>query len=201
MNIKKSADHRIFFVGDSFTQGVGDPEYRGWVGRVAAAAYAKNYDVTVYNLGVRRDTSRDILARWEAECDVRYRINCEHYVVFSFGANDMAEESGNTRISQHESLENFSKIISEAKKKYNVCVIGSPPGGDRDHDKRILDLCGGYENYAAKLGVPYIPTTAKLMADPIWLQSVKQVDGIHPGAEGYELIAELVLGSPQWWFS
>lgn len=39
----------VCFVGDSFVAGFGDPEHRGWVGRVAAGSAA-----TVYNLGIRR---------------------------------------------------------------------------------------------------------------------------------------------------
>ena len=56
-------DLRVVFVGDSFVAGVGDPEGRGWVGRVVAAAHAAGLPLTAYNLGVRRETSADVLAR------------------------------------------------------------------------------------------------------------------------------------------
>ena len=58
---------RICFVGDSFVNGTGDPECLGWPGRICAAARRAGHDVTYYNLGVRRDTSGDVQARWELE--------------------------------------------------------------------------------------------------------------------------------------
>ena len=54
---------RILAFGDSFVAGVGDPAHQGWLGR----ALAGRPEVTVYNLGVRGDTSADILRRWAAE--------------------------------------------------------------------------------------------------------------------------------------
>jgi acyl-CoA thioesterase I len=91
----RRGDHRVCFVGDSFVQGTGDTAGGGWVRRVTAAAAGAGCDITAYNLGVRRDTSADIAARWQAECDARLRAECSPYLVFSFGANDMiADGSG-----------------------------------------------------------------------------------------------------------
>ena len=52
-------DVRVCVLGDSFTAGVGDPTGAGWVGPVAAAARRSGWELTVYGLGVRRDTSVD----------------------------------------------------------------------------------------------------------------------------------------------
>ena len=54
---------RLCVFGDSFVNGTGDPERLGWLGRAGAGAR----DVTVYNLGMRGDTSADIRGRWRAE--------------------------------------------------------------------------------------------------------------------------------------
>lgn len=56
-------DIRICFVGDSFVNGIGDERALGWAGRLCAAANARGVPVTYYNLGVRRNTSKDILLR------------------------------------------------------------------------------------------------------------------------------------------
>ncbi len=48
---------RICFIGDSITNGYGDPEYRGWPAFLSAAARRGGSDITAYNLGVRGDTS------------------------------------------------------------------------------------------------------------------------------------------------
>ena len=50
------------------TQGTCDPDYLGWPDRVAQAARKAGYDLTGYNLGIRRETSRDMLKRWAQEC-------------------------------------------------------------------------------------------------------------------------------------
>src|SRR3954465_12905136 len=64
-------DLRICFVGDSFVAGIGDPLCHGWAGRLTARTIADGQPLTSYNLGVRRQTSSDILTRWQYECDRR----------------------------------------------------------------------------------------------------------------------------------
>ena len=56
---------RIGFVGDSITHGTGDETLLGWTYRVGQTEAAKGHDVTVYNLGIRADTSALVEARWE----------------------------------------------------------------------------------------------------------------------------------------
>lgn len=192
-------DHRICFIGDSFVQGTCDPECRGWAGRVSAAARAAGFDVTAYNLGVRGDTSRDVSARWEAECSARFKGDCSSYVVFSFGANDMTDEQGALRVSETESVANFSSIISGARDKYKVLVVGPLPVGKPAQDKRILRLSGLYELKAAEIKVPYLPIAGTLAANSLWLREVAANDGSHPGAAGYDLVASIVLAWPSWW--
>ena len=62
---------RICFIGDSITNGYGDPEYRGWLAFLSAAARRDGADITAYNLGVRSDTSSMIGARWRQEAVAR----------------------------------------------------------------------------------------------------------------------------------
>jgi len=196
----RRGDHRICFVGDSFVQGTGDAAGGGWVGRVAAAAVAAGYDVTAYNLGVRRDTSADIAARWQAECDARLRAECSPYLVFSFGANDMAAEDESLRVPMPASLENFRNILNEARARCPLLVVGPPPVGEADQDTRIIALCATYALLAAELGVPYLPLAESLASDPGWQRAVAAGDGTHPDASGYALVAERVLQWPAWWF-
>ena len=73
------------FIGDSFVQGIGDPEYRGWVGRVLAAT---RDDVTAFNLGIRRNTSEDVLRRCWHEVLPRTLPEADNRLVISFGSND-----------------------------------------------------------------------------------------------------------------
>ncbi|MDQ9170405.1 GDSL-type esterase/lipase family protein [Oxalobacteraceae bacterium R-40] len=193
-------DHRICFVGDSFTQGTCDPECRGWVGRVAAAGRTAGFDLTAYNLGVRRDTSRDVLARWLLECEVRFRFECAKYVVFSFGTNDTKIEEGKQRIERNESLANFRAILTPARSMYQCTVIGPVPVGDAAQNERVLELCSELERESAALGIPYLPVAQRLLTNTRWLDEVRSNDGSHPGAEGYAALAAMVLDWREWWF-
>ncbi len=198
--MQHQGDHRICFVGDSFVQGTCDPECRGWVGRVAAAAWAAGYHVTAYNLGIRRDTSRDILARWEAECTARFRSGGTPYLFFAFGANDMTSEAGTLRVPEAESIANFQTLVSSACARFPLLVMGPLPVGDPAQDARILNLCGHYAQAAAALAIPYLPLAAQLIDNPIWQHEIAANDGSHPGAAGYALIADHLLAWSAWWF-
>nr|QQZ50592.1 hypothetical protein JKL49_03490 [Phenylobacterium glaciei] len=54
---------RLIAFGESFVQGAGDPDHLGWVGR----AISGRREISLYNLGIRRETSTQLLARWEGE--------------------------------------------------------------------------------------------------------------------------------------
>ncbi len=197
--MQHQGDHRICFVGDSFVQGTCDPECRGWVGRVGAAAQARGFHVTAYNLGIRRDTSRDILARWEAECAARLQMGTP-YLFFAFGANDMTSEAGALRVPEAESIVNFQTLVSNARTRYPLLVMGPLPVGDPAQDARILTLCSHYAQTAADLALPYLPLATHLIDNPIWQREIAANDGSHPGAAGYDLIADHLLAWAAWWF-
>ena len=69
---------RICFVGESFVNGTGDPDCLGWAGRICVNANRKGYEITYYNLGVRRETSSELKNRWLTE--VSYRLPKEYDV-------------------------------------------------------------------------------------------------------------------------
>lgn len=196
-----AGDHRICFIGDSFVQGTTDADCLGWAGRVAAAARKSGYDLTAYNLGVRRDTSADIVKRWQAECTMRLPDGCSPYLVFSFGANDMTTEGGTLRVSLADSIANFRGIISKAAALFPTLVIGPLPVSDAAQDKRIQELCRFYAQTAKELGVPYLPLADEMVGNPAWIRAVAAGDGTHPDASGYALIAGRVQQWPAWWFS
>ena len=66
-----AAPIRVCFFGDSFVNGTGDDACLGWVGRACAAGRRNGMDLTCYNLGIRGDTSADVLRRWEHEARAR----------------------------------------------------------------------------------------------------------------------------------
>jgi lysophospholipase L1-like esterase/N-acetylglutamate synthase-like GNAT family acetyltransferase len=193
-------DIRICFIGDSFTAGVGDPEALGWVGRVMANAQARGHNLTAYNLGVRRETSADILRRWRRECEPRVMPGTEMRVVFCFGANDTALDNGHRRLTLQQSLANTRALLREAKTRYPTLLIGPPPVADAAHDERIDELSRELAKVAREENVPCLDVFTPLMATALWREEAIANDGSHPRSGGYKELAELVTGWPQWWF-
>ena len=191
-------DIRICYVGDSFVNGTGDPAKLGWSGRLSANSQNKDLDITHYNLGVRRETSDDILKRWESECQARLPETSQNKVVFSFGVNDTVIENGVRRVSLEKSVENAKAILLAATKKYDVIMIGLPPVDDDEHNKSIKELDRSYHELCKALDIPYLSIFSKLYHDPIWREEIALNDGAHPRDKGYEILANFIENWHGW---
>lgn len=188
---------RACFVGDSFTAGVGDPEGLGWVGRVTAAIRQQGIDFTPYNLGIRRNTSRDIAARWQAECATRLVANQPRRIIFCSGVNDCATEDGQPRVTSDESLALCRQMWQQARDMAPVMVFGPPPVTDFCHDglpQRIKALSNAQQALCQSLGIPFLPLAETLEQNGPWMGELRSGDGAHPGAGGYRQWAALALG-------
>lgn len=192
------ADVRICFVGDSFTQGTGDETYLGWPGRICASARARGHTITAYNLGIRRETTADILARWRAEVTPRLAPGIDGRVVLSFGANDATIENGQWRVAPDQSEANARRLISEARASYPVLVVGLPPAPESDKTARHAELAARYARVCQELSVPFLDILEPIQGVEAWWREVAAGDGIHPGAGGYAALARLVEAWPAW---
>jgi acyl-CoA thioesterase I len=187
-------DLRVMFVGDSTVAGVGDPAGQGWVGRALAGAFAAGMPLTAYNLGVRRDTSADVLARWQAEVGARLAPGADCRVVFSFGTNDATVEHGARRVPEEQSLANLALAIDGAAALgLPTLIVGPAPVEEPEHRDRIVALSGAFARLAAERGVPYLEVVHALSEDPTWAREAREGDGAHPASGGYSLLAELVM--------
>lgn len=197
--VAASAIMRICFIGDSFINGTGDPDCLGWVGRVCAQARRRGVDLTVYNLGIRRDTSRDIAARWRAEALARQPAEVPGLLVFSFGVNDSCEDTpGTQRVAPACSLDTARTLLAEAAALRPTLMVGPPPIDDDAVNARTRVLSDRLGDVCAELGVPYLPIFAALEDIPVWRHEAAAGDGAHPGAGGYQALADLVAAWPQW---
>jgi len=193
-------DVRICYIGDSFVKGTGDSKKLGWVGRLSLMSQNSKREITHYNLGVRGDTSADILARWEREAHVRlpnFSINC---VVFSFGVNDTIVENSRTRVSLVDSMKNAREILGIAKVKYNVLMVGPPPIYDEYQNARIKAYDEAYATVCQMLEVDYLSIFDILIENSIWMEELKLNDHAHPRDGGYELLSRYIYNSNSWWF-
>lgn len=191
-------DIRICFLGDSFVNGTGDETALGWAGRLCADAHSRGIPVTYYNLGIRRNTSRDILHCWETECSLRLPDGCDGRIVLSCGVNDTVIENGSVRVRPEESCANVSEILGGAK-KYKILMVGPPPVDEDEQNGRIKALSQSYAQEANNLGVTYIDLFSALASDTAYRREVSSNDGSHPRSGGYTKMAQIVSASPGWW--
>lgn len=187
-------DVRVTLFGDSMVAGVADPAGLGWVGHLVAAAFAMQLSVTAYNLGVRRDTSADVLARWQTELEPRLSAEADCRVVFSFGANDTTYQDGRPRVDAAASVENLELALAGARRRsLPVLVVGPPPINDDAQQERISELSSAFREVAARRDIPYVDIADALRSSREWRRELDDGDGAHPGRSGYALIAGLVV--------
>ena len=186
-------DVRICVLGDSYVVGVGDLTGQGWVGHVALAARLRRQDLTVYNLGVRHDTSVDVSRRWFGEVRSRLKDGDVFGVVFAFGLNDVDVRSGERRVPRSRTLAVLGKMLDDAHgARWATFVVGPPPVADIETMRRIDDLATGMGEVCAAREVPFVDVTAALSCDEIWSQEVAAGDAYHPSTRGYERLAALL---------
>jgi lysophospholipase L1-like esterase len=185
---------RILAFGDSFMLGAGDPYHLGWIGRTVLG----RADVTLYNLGVRRETSGDIAARWRREAATRMGTDEPLRLVFSFGCNDCALEEGDLRVGPADTLKNAQAILSEAASICPVLLVGPPPVPEPLQRARIASIGDALRILAGQVGVRYIDVFTALRQSGVWEAEASEGDGAHPGADGYQQMADLVMTHPAW---
>jgi lysophospholipase L1-like esterase len=192
------ASIRISFIGDSLVAGTGDEEFVGWPGRLAKAALQRGHDVTTYNLGVRANTSADILARWRREAEARIASGQDNHLVFQFGVNDTKEDGGKRIVSPEQAIAQAQAILSDAKAWLPTLMVGPPPVIDETRNARIADMSARLEALCGEIGVPYFSTFEKLGLSRIWKNAVTDGDGVHPVGAGYSEWAKFIDAWPDW---
>jgi len=206
---------RIGFVGDSITHGTGDETLLGWPYRAGQAEVARGHDVTVYNLGIRADTSGLVAERWEAECRARLKPSFACATIFAIGINDSAHEKSDAldgrRIELGHSLEIIGGMLAKAEEFGPALWVGPTPvveammpitrlpGVIYDfRNDAIGEYNRAYVEMAAALGVPYLDLFTPLSVDPAWDAALRKSDGLHPNAQGYELMAARIADWAGW---
>ncbi len=202
---------RICFIGDSITNGYGDPEYRGWPALLSAQARRVGADITVYNLGVRSDTSSMIRKRWREEAMARLPAEMSAALVFAFGINDCARIDDVRRVEPAQSMENAEAILSQAKVWLPTIFVGPTPiDGARAtpqflpgkkleiRNDLITDMNVRLESLCGEIGVTDVDVMTPLGQAADWRAAMAAGDGVHPTAEGYAIIARLIGANAAW---
>ncbi len=187
----------FYFFGDSVTLGVNDAPAGGWVSRLAGKAAQAGLSVppdTFYNMGVRRNSSRMILERWEAEFNARVMDGVPSYLLFCFGTVDMAAPKGFPNIPVGESAANAREILLKAKNCGSVALVSAPPVADAEHCQRLDTLCTAYAAICAAIDVPFVDIFHPLLKNG-YVNDLS--DGVHPGPSGNDMIASALLQAPE----
>lgn len=198
---------RVCFIGDSLTLGTGDDDFLGWPGRVMARERQAGHDVTLYNLGIRADTTTMIESRWQAEAAARLKPEHNCALIFSFGCNDMTMDNGGLRNTPEDACASARRMITTAKAWLPTLWISPPPVNDDDmpttnnrymSSSRNAQLSDMFEVIADDLGVPYLDLFTPLAASAEWPSYYIKGDGVHPTRDGYATMAEHIVGWDAW---
>jgi acyl-CoA thioesterase-1 len=183
-------DIALVFIGDSYTAGYGDPKGWGWVTRVLGRIPRAEADVTAYNLGVRGDSSGDVLARWRTECPPRWKDRPERRLVIGVGSNDVRQGMSTAR-----SRLNLANVLDDAAATgISTFVVGPPPVLDDAVNARLEIVVEAQADVCNRRRVPYVDCFAPLLSHEQWTSDLSaSPDGVHPGQAGYGLLAWLVV--------
>ena len=201
---------RIYFFGDSITLGANDSQKMGWPGRLTQGLMQDERAVATYNLGINGDTSQHIRARWRLELEARNR-NATGLLVFAFGFNDASiAEDGEVQVSLTDSIENARAIITEAQQVSKLLWIGPTPLDESVNpmvtpyaswqmsNLTLAEYDQAYANLAESLAIPYLQLFPEFLHSSRYLAALNAGDKVHPGDDGYQLIAERVANWKSW---
>ena len=201
---------RIFCFGDSITLGCNDSQGLGWPGRLCRGLKHGEYHVATYNLGVNGDTSLDIETRWLAEAAARSR-NSPGLLLFAFGFNDAAKADGASfQVDFAASVAAARRIMNAARTVSEVLWIGPTPLDESVNPMQTEYACwdmrnadierydAGYARLAADIGIDYLQLYPDFLHNPRFQAALTAGDKVHPGDDGYALIAEQIAAWDKW---
>jgi lysophospholipase L1-like esterase len=121
-------------------------------------------------------------------------------LLFSFGANDCcAGPNGKgVRVSASDTLLNTDAILGEASAWRPTLMVGPPPVGDAETDRRIAALSWAFGELCARMGVPYLPLFDVVARSRSWAFEVAAGDGAHPNGGGYADVAIAFMDWGPW---
>lgn len=171
---------KLVVLGDSLSAGLGLPGPAAFPARLQKALNDKGIDVDITNAGVSGDTAsggRDRLD-WSVPQGTRA-------VIVELGAND-ALRGIDPKITRQA----LSDIVSRLKARgiaVMLCGMLAPPNYGSDYAQRFDAI---YPDLAKSFAVPLYPFFLNGVAADAKLN---QADGIHPTAEGVDVIVKNIL--------
>jgi acyl-CoA thioesterase-1 len=170
---------KIVALGDSVTAGLGLVETQTFPYLLQRKIDHEGYEFEVENAGVTGDTSAGGLRRldWALQGEVRV-------LIVALGAND-----GLRGLSVAEMKKNLDQIIQRAKDRGITVILAgmeAPPNFGQEYATAFRQV---YRDLALKHGVVFVPFLLDKVAGH---SALNQGDGIHPNAQGAQIIADTV---------
>jgi acyl-CoA thioesterase-1 len=173
----------IVVLGDSLAEGFGVEPGQSYPDRVQQMLDSKGYGYRIVNMGISGDTTTGGLGRLQAALDLKPEI-----VVLELGGNDGLR--GVPITSTRKNLEQMITASKEAGARVLLAGMRLPPNYGSDYIEKFAAV---YKDLSAKHKVELIPflfedIVSGLAKNPRLMQR----DGIHPSAEGHQVMANTV---------
>jgi len=183
-------DVALVFLGSSLVVGLGDPKGQGWVTRVVGRTQHPDLELTAYNLGIRGNTSADLLSRWRSEVPLRWAGRAERRLVISTGTDDV---TAGVTLARHRL--NLANLLDDATSNgVATFVVSPPPTSDEGINDRLAVLVEAQADVCARRSVAFVDCFTPLNGHDQWRSELAaSIIPDHPGQAGYGLIAWLVL--------
>lgn len=176
----KTESLNILFLGDSLTEGYQLPQSQSYPSLLQQKLAEKNVAIQSINAGISGDTTAAGLVRlkWYLENNV-YALDA---IFLALGAND-----GLRGLSTENTYTNLQDILLTIQKK-NIPVILAGMILPRNYGEEYINKFEqNYIRLAKKHEIPFFPFILKDVAgDP----KLNLDDGLHPNAQGYQVIAQ-----------
>ena len=173
---------RLVALGDSLTAGLGLAPGKAFPDRLEAALRAKGWDVKVINAGVSGDTAADGLARyeWAVPPDA-------NALIIELGANDMLRG-----LKPEATKATLAAILDKARAAHLPTLLAGMRAAPNLGPEYASQFSAIYPALAKAYDVPLYPFFLDGVAgDP----KLNQPDGLHPTADGVEVIVQRILPS------
>ncbi len=168
--VPEKEQYQIVAFGDSLVEGLGSEHMVGFVGRLEQAT-----GVPIYNAGIRRSQTTDLLDRLETDALQRN----PKVVILVVGGNDIVR-----LIPRETTYGNLEKLFDQLRSRGITVLFPEITSGKLfdDYNRTVQALADHY-------GVIYIPDAL----DQVFWTISKKFDPLHPDDAGYELLAQRIL--------
>ena len=173
----------------------------GGPGVCVSMANASDIPVTYYNLGIRRNTSKDILLRWESECGssiarfLRWPHSLSHVA-----STIRVIENGKVRVEfcgiLRECPSDSARSYGDTKCLWLVRRRLLTTNRMRESKAFRLRLLARQKRLAFRTSIFFLHSARMTLINGKWQRN----DGAHPRSEGYSKMARIIGSSPNWWF-